>query len=492
MIYFQLELTCTSVLSPVRADSPSAHAKPENKQKFLETYNTDLLDFYEGHSLPVFLQFLSFQPDNEKNLLSCAAYDASSVESGKIDIRADLFQACELIEFPYEIQAVIFHEIRTLDYLRLMERYSMETIRVRNLFRDQFGATYARYKATGYQTQERIVQKNEIQNKTTMKKELKKLMPDAALVEEMDRIFSKKHPKDLCYGIPVHYKITTKSDLIADEIIDLILAGLSVNNRTLSRRVTKIEQIEAKHLDTQTLEDLFRCSENSALEIVLSGDIATEQEYASQFHWVADLLAEYVKKNCETTLFFFLENASHPGFAKQLLGKLESEINILEIREGAGDTRQAASYFKNLLKNSNMQKFYKNDTIFEKGCFYSASEVRSQFHQWKKAVLKNQVYCAYRQNPTLKISRKLSEKGSAFEELQKMVGLTEVKEIVQDILAAFKVQKLRNTYYNSSEVSTQHMIFTGNPVTAKTTVARLLTEILKENHILKTGAETSL
>ncbi len=66
MIYFQLELTCTSVLSPVKADSPSAHAKPENEQKFLETYNTDLLDFYEGHSLPVFLQLLSFQPDNEK------------------------------------------------------------------------------------------------------------------------------------------------------------------------------------------------------------------------------------------------------------------------------------------------------------------------------------------------------------------------------------------------------------------------------------------
>lgn len=310
MIYFQLELTCTSVLSPVKADSPSAHAKPENEQKFLETYNTDLLDFYEGHSLPVFLQFLSFQPDNEKNLLSCAAYDASSVESGKIDIRADLFQACELIEFPYEIQAVIFHEIRTLDYLRLMERYSMETIRVRNLFRDQFGATYVRYGTTGYQTQERIVQKNEIQSKTTMKKELKKLMPDAALAEEMDRIFSKKHPRDLCYGIPVHYKITTKSDLIADEIIDLILAGLSVNNRTLSRRVTKIEQIEAKHLDTQALEDLFRCSQNSALEIVLSGDIATEQEYASQFHWVADLLAEYVKKNFIKMIQYSKKDAS--------------------------------------------------------------------------------------------------------------------------------------------------------------------------------------
>ncbi|MCM1299408.1 MAG: AAA family ATPase, partial [[Eubacterium] siraeum] len=181
---------------------------------------------------------------------------------------------------------------------------------------------------------------------------------------------------------------------------------------------------------------------------------------------------------------------SHPGFAGQLLGKIDSELDIIEIKEGTGNSRQALSYFKLLLSQSNMSGFYdKEDVIFEKGKFYCASEVRTKLNQWQKERLKDRVYSAYDQNGlALKIDKKISEKGSAYDELASMAGLTEVKQIIKDIIAAYKVQKLRSGYYDSNEAPARHMIFSGNPGTAKTTVARLMTEIMKENNILQTGA----
>lgn len=316
---------------------------------------------------------------------------------------------------------------------------------------------------------------------------MKKLLPDAAMVKEIDRIFNTDHPKDLYYGIPVHYKLSAKLDLVADEMVDLIVNCLYTNKRLLSRRITKIDSIEDRRWDKENFSKLIKCSQGSVIEIMLNGDVATEQAYASQYHRVSDMLAEYIKDNSGSILFFLIENTSHPGFAKQLLGKIDEELDILEINEGVGNSRPALSYFMTLLDESNMQKFYDNDVIFEKDKFYSATEVRTRFNQWRKARLKDRVYSAYNQNLALSVDKDISKKGSAFDELQTMVGLEDVKTIVKDIIAAYKVQKMRNEYYDSNEATTRHMIFTGNPGTAKTTVARLMTEIMKENGILKTG-----
>ena len=68
-----------------------------------------------------------------------------------------------------------------------------------------------------------------------------------------------------------------------------------------------------------------------------------------------------------------------------------------------------------------------------------------------------------------------------------MVGLNDVKAVIDNIIAAYKMQKIRNGYLKSDAVSSRHMIFTGNPGSAKTTVARLVAEILKNEGILETG-----
>ena len=78
-------------------------------------------------------------------------------------------------------------------------------------------------------------------------------------------------------------------------------------------------------------------------------------------------------------------------------------------------------------------------------------------------------------------------KGSAYDELSHMIGLDEAKKMINQALNYYKAQKLFADKGMKNDHPAMHMIFTGNPGTAKTTVARLFARIMKENNLLSKG-----
>ena len=76
---------------------------------------------------------------------------------------------------------------------------------------------------------------------------------------------------------------------------------------------------------------------------------------------------------------------------------------------------------------------------------------------------------------------------SGYERFDSLIGMQDIKKSVEEMVLSIKAQKQLNIEGFDDEKPCYHMMFTGNPGTGKTEVARIIGRIFRENGLLSVG-----
>ena len=312
------------------------------------------------------------------------------------------------------------------------------------------------------------------------------MMADDTFLQELDRIYSPDNVKEFL-GNPVHYKISASNIDAAMDMVKLLVQALYANKRIPGKRISRISDISEGCFEEEDLDNLFENAQGSTIAIELSGDMGEHGNYASSYQMVIEDFTRLIKKYHMNALCILIENTEHPGFAQSMTGSLSEEIDIIEIKEGYGDRIKSKIYFKNLVKSRGYDiDDNEIDDLLKGKKSYRIGEIYDIYQKWFRHSLRDNFYKAYKtcdtvQGPLHKYS------SEPYKELQEMIGLSEIKKLVDEIIDTAKVQMLRSKMGLDQLKHSKHMIFTGNPGSAKTTVARLLAEILCKEGVLENG-----
>lgn len=308
---------------------------------------------------------------------------------------------------------------------------------------------------------------------------------DKTMINEADRIFE-RGKGTLNYGHPVHYMISTAIVENQNQIIKVLMDALYTNKRVSSRRYSVVSISEDNRIRENELSALYKLNTGGA--IIVKNDIEKNEDddLAGAALSSIEKISVFAKKYSNDVLTIFVFKKHSERNKKVLLEKLD-KISFVEIFDNYVNAEETLNYLKGMAEEKQVEVDEDLLNRIEAGENYYGFEIKNIFYDWYNQILKTKLYPQYE---TVTMVGKQEEKelrGNAYDELQEMIGLSEAKKVINKAIKYYKAQKIFADKGMKEERASMHMVFTGNPGTAKTTVARLFSKIMRDNGILEYG-----
>ena len=313
-----------------------------------------------------------------------------------------------------------------------------------------------------------------------------------SIEEEKKRIFSPSAPKEfICH--PVHYVIASDNADLRIEMRRQLLSALYKANRLKSRRVSILSLnplqnvFSANYKESGTIANrLYNKGEGGT--VIISGTKAEEENDdcftpSDNGELEAIMFNANMHRDNVLTVIELDDNEESLNEIKELSDKMDFVI----LKENLVYDQGAKEYLQLLAKKDGINNI---ESLLDKvveGEGYHYSNLSSLYKTWKEERKKSAfpAYSSFMSNLNIENARK--PKGNAYKELQGLIGLENAKRVIDEAIAYFKMESFMAKRNLKISSPSRHMVFYGAPGTAKTTVARLFAQIMKENGVLSKG-----
>ena len=309
------------------------------------------------------------------------------------------------------------------------------------------------------------------------------------LKEEIGRIFSSRHRR--FEGHPVHYAIFYGDDVSRKAIRELLLSSLYSAGRLRSRRIRTLLLSDASDFrsipDPDDIRNNYNLQEDGAMIVTLDIRNSESDGMKSAEYEILENLGKIISEYSMKVLTII---EADPGSIDSLerISEYADGVQFITIKEGPIPKEQTMQFLKKYAAMDNIENI---DSLYasipDKEASHYPNELLKLYRTWRKSRLCSEVYPQYSSALTSGPQRIQKPKGSAYKSLEGLIGLDEAKATINQIIDYMKAEKLfRDSSIEYKPIS-RHMVFTGNPGTAKTTAARLFAGIMKDNGLLSTG-----